>query len=174
VQHTHLPQFTNRLAWSLSRYVQMQNHSYTNRLLQTNAPCVHVTYWDHYDLENQQHILKRLALFMSCIDQHHQNTGVLLPEDGLVPELMDLIHVHCQSSPNIPFKPLHPEKVLGLHNGSNFIDADVLNTYVIATDLAFSRDRKLEQVTNDLRPFWGEQIPRLEDVLRGYAVTTLR
>lgn len=174
MQHTHLPQFTNRLAWSLSRYVQMKNHSYTNRLLETAAPCVHVSYWDDYDSRNQQHILKRLSLFMSCIDQHHAHTGVVLPEDSLVPELMDLIQIHSQSSPNTTFEPVDPAKVLGLHNGSNFIDADVLNTYVIATDLAFSRDRKLEQVTNDLRPFWGEQIPRLEDVLRGHAVTTLR
>ena len=68
--HHRLDHFTNRLAWSLSRYVQLKNHSYTNPLLETEAPCTHVTYWDHYDCQSRTHVMQRLQLFMSCIDQH--------------------------------------------------------------------------------------------------------
>lgn len=165
--HQHLDVFTNRLAWSLSRYVQMQNHSYTNSLLETEAPCSHVTYWDHYDLENRAHIMQRLDLFMSCIDQHQENTGFILPEDALVPELLAAVTEFSKTTPVNRFKPVDPAKVLGINNGAFKLDTDVLQTYVVATDMAFSKSIKLSRVTKDLRPFWGEQKLSLHEVMRG-------
>lgn len=167
--HQHLARFTNRLAWSLSRYVRFQNHSYTNALLETEAPCTHVTYWDHYDMENRSHIMHRLGLFMSCIDQHQSNTGEILPEDGLVPELSEAITILSQTTPTKPFEPVDPAKVLGITSLSSHLklDTDVLQTYTIATDMALSESVKLRHVSKDLRPFWGENIPTLHEVLRG-------
>lgn len=165
--HQHLDRFTNRLAWSLSRYVQMKNHSYTNLLLETEAPCTHIEYWDHYDSENRAHIMQRLHLFMSCIDQHQENTGVILPEDALVPELMEAVTEFSKTTPVTVFKPVDPAKGIGMNNGAFKLDTDVLQTYVLATDMAFSESEKLSRVTKGLRPFWGEQKLSLHEVLRG-------
>ena len=166
--YQHLDRFTNRMAWSLSRYVRFRNHSYTNALLETEAPCTHVTYWDHYDMENRSHIMHRLGLFMSCIDQHQENTGEILPEDALVPELSEAITILSQTSPTKPFETVDPAKALGITSLRSRLklDTDVLQTYTIATEMALSDSVKLRHVVNHLRPFWGEKIPTLHEVLR--------